>query len=134
MTGLRATRGDRGAAVVEFTLVSILLVSLFLVVMQVGLVLHTRNVLVAAAQEGARFAANADRTPQDGVGRTAEAITGALGADVAGRMAITPLAAPLTGGLPVVGIRVSGPLPFVFAPVGPLRLTVEGHALEEGAR
>ena len=44
------------------------------------------------------------------------------------------LAAPVTGGLPVVGIRVSGPVPFVFAPVGPLRLTVEGHALEEGAR
>lgn len=127
-------RGDeRGAAVVEFTLVSVLLVFLFLLVMQVGLVLHARNVLVSAAQDGARFAANADRTAEDGVARTRESVAGTLGSELAGRMVITPLPADTTGGLPVVGIRVSGPLPFVFAPVGPLRITVEGHALDEGA-
>ncbi|MCY7363929.1 MAG: pilus assembly protein, partial [Frankiaceae bacterium] len=38
--------GERGAAVVEFRLVSVVLVFLFLLVMQVGLVLHARNVLV----------------------------------------------------------------------------------------
>jgi len=125
--------GERGAAVVEFTLVSVLLVFLFLLVMQVGLVLHARNVLVSAAQDGARFAANADRTAEDGVARTRESVAGSLGAELAGQMVITPLPAGDTGGLPVVGIRVSGPLPFVFAPVGPLRITVEGHALDEGA-
>lgn len=124
---------ERGAAVVEFTLVSVLLVGLFLLVMQVGLVLHARNVLVSAAQDGARFAANADRTAEDGVARTRESVAGSLGPELAGRMVITPLPATGAGGLPVVGIRVSGPLPFVFAPVGPLRITVEGHALDEGA-
>ena len=123
---------DRGAAVVEFTLVSVLLVFLFLLILQIGLVLHARNVLVSAAQDGARFAANADRSPEDGVARTTSSISEILGADLAARMVITALPASTTDGLPVVGIRVSGPLPFVFAPAGPLRITVEGHALEEG--
>lgn len=63
-------RGDAGSSVVEFTLVSVLLVALFLAVLQVAIVLHTRNVLVSAAQEGARYAANADRTPAEGALRT----------------------------------------------------------------
>jgi Flp pilus assembly protein TadG len=123
---------DPGAAVVEFTLVSVLLVFLFLLVMQVGLVLHARNVLISAAQDGARFAANADRTPEDGVARTTESISETLGTELAARMVVTSLPASATAGLPVVGIRISGPLPFVFAPVGPLSITVEGHALDEG--
>jgi hypothetical protein len=124
---------DHGAAVVEFTLVSVLLVFLFLLVMQVGLVLHARNVLISAAQDGARLAANADRTAEDGVARTTTSISETLGPELAARMVVTALPASGTAGLPVVGIRVSGPLPFVFAPVGPLRITVEGHALDEEA-
>jgi Flp pilus assembly protein TadG len=123
---------EQGAAVVEFTLVSVLLVFLFLLVMQVGLVLHARNVLVSAAQDGARFAANADRSPEDGVARTTASISETLGAELAARMVVTPLPSSATDGLPVVGIQVRGPLPFVFAPVGPLSISVEGHALEEG--
>jgi hypothetical protein len=133
--GIRRTddsADDHGAAVVEFTLVSVLLVFLFLLVMQVGLVLHARNVLISAAQDGARLAANADRTPEDGVARTTTSISETLGAELAARMVVTALPASGTAALPVVGIRISGPLPFVFAPVGPLRITVEGHALDEG--
>ena len=52
---------DQGSSTVEFTLVSVLLVGLFLGVLQLGFVLHTRNLLVASAQEGARYGANADR-------------------------------------------------------------------------
>ena len=123
---------ERGSAVVEFTLVSVLLVALFLLVLQVGLVLHTRNVLISAAQEGARFAANADRSPADGVARTTDAIAGSLGPELAAQMVVTPQPhATTAAGAPVVGITVRGPLPFVFAPVGPLTITVEGHALEE---
>ena len=125
-------RGEDGNSVVEFTLVSTLLVFLFLGVLQLGLVLHTRNVLVSAAQEGARYAANADRTPEEGVERTRTAIGEALGTGVRDRMQVRPLPVGTEGGVPVVGMQVSGPLPVVFLPVGPLRITVEGHALEEG--
>ena len=132
MPAPRLARDERGSAVVEFTLVSILLVSLFLMVLQVGLVLHARNVMVSAAQEGARLAANADRTVDDGVLRTREAIRGSLGRELVAELDIDPLPPTRTAnGAPVVGIRVSGPLPFVFAPIGPLEITVEGHALEE---
>ena len=126
-------RGDRGAAVVEFTLVSVLLVALFLAVLQVGLVLHARNVMVSAAQEGARLAANADRTPADGVARTREALSGSLGADLVSRTDVEPLPVTSTpNGARVVGIRVTGPAPWVLRAVGELTITVEGHALEEG--
>jgi hypothetical protein len=124
-------RPDEGSSVVEFTLVSTLLVFLFLGVLQVGLTLHTRNVLVSAAQEGARYAANADRTPEEGVERTRAAIGEALGAGARDRMQVSALPVGSEGGVPVVGMQVSGPLPVVFLPVGPLRLTVQGHALEE---
>lgn len=129
----RVVRDDRGAAVVEFTLVSILLVTLFVMIMQVGLVLHTRNVMVSAAQEGARFAANADRSGADGVERTRQALRQSLGGDLVDRTAVTVAPQTSTGsGAPVVGIRVRGPLPFLFADIGPLEITVEGHALDEG--
>jgi Flp pilus assembly protein TadG len=131
----RVPRDDRGAAVVEFTLVSILLVFLFLAIMQVGLVLHARNVMVSAAQEGARLAANADRSAQDGVARTEQALRESLGADLVARTDVTVAPESSTAsGAPVVGIQVSGPLPFLFVPVGPLRITVQGHALDEGRR
>jgi Flp pilus assembly protein TadG len=74
---------EQGAAVVDFVLVMVVLVPLFLGILQVGLVLHVRNTLTAAASEGARYAATADRGPADGVRRTREQIRGAIAADFA---------------------------------------------------
>lgn len=122
---------DAGSSVVEFTLVTTLVLVLFLGVLQLAFVLHTRNVLVSAAQEGARYAANADRTPADGVERTRQAIGDALGAGVRSRMTVTPLPVDRAGSVPVVGMQVRGPLPVIFLPAGPLTITVQGHALEE---
>lgn len=121
---------DAGNSTVEFTLVSVLLVSLFLLVMQVGFVLHTRNVLVASAQEGARYGANADRGPDDARQRTREVVATALSSTVADRMdyAATEV---VRDGVVTMEVQVGGPLPLVFLPAGPMRLTVEGHALEE---
>ena len=36
------------------------------------------------------------------------------------------------GGASVMEVRMAGPMPLVFLPAGPLRLSVQGHALEEG--
>ena len=46
-------RDERGSAVVDFVLVMIILVPLFLGILQVALVLHVRNTLTAAASDGA---------------------------------------------------------------------------------
>ena len=121
---------DAGNSTVEFTLVSVLLVSLFLLVMQVGFVLHTRNVLVASAQEGARYGANADRGTDDARQRTREVVATALSPTVADRMDYTATEV-VQDGVVTMEVQVGGPLPLVFLPAGPMRLTVEGHALEE---
>ena len=88
-----ARHADEGNSTVEFSLVSVLLVGLFLAVLQLGFVLHTRNVLVASAQEGARYGANADRGTADAGARTREVVAGALSPTVADRRAGTPAGA-----------------------------------------
>ncbi len=119
---------EAGSGVVEFVLVSLLVLVLFLLVAQVGVALHARNVLVAAAAEGARYAANADRSEADGAARALEVVGEAL-PGVAGRTS----ARASTGGDPaVVDVALTSELPVVFSGLLPLRLTVHGHALEEG--
>lgn len=125
------SRRDDGAAVVDFVLVSVLLVSLFLLVFQVGVVLHVRNVLVASAAEGARYGANADRTPEEGADRARQVIADALGQRVAAAIRCVPVEGEELDGQVVVDVSCSGPMPIVFLPVGALSLTVHGHALEE---
>ena len=54
MTLRTRLREDRGSAVVEFALVTPLLLLVALAVLQVTLALHVRSTLTAAAAEGAR--------------------------------------------------------------------------------
>jgi len=122
---------DDGAAVVDFVLVSVLLIALFLLVLQVGLVLHVRNVLVASAAEGARYGANADRTPDEGAAHAQQVIADALGQRVAASMTCEPVAGEEVDGQPVIDVRCTGPMPIVFLPTGAFSLTVHGHAIEE---
>lgn len=123
---------DGGNSTVEFTLVSVLVLFLFLLVLQLGFVLHTRNVLVAAAQEGARYGANADRGPQEAARRSLDVVREALSPAVAARLDPPRAAVVQREGVEVVEVTLAGPLPLVFLPAGPLRLSVQGHALEEG--
>ena len=121
---------ERGSAVVDFTLVVVLVLGLFLGVLQLGLALHTRNVLVAAAQEGARVAAGADATEQDGVRRTRALIADALSERAAADMDVEARVVRRSGAA-VVEVTVRGPLPVQLLPVSPVTVTVSGHALEE---
>ena len=124
--------GDRGNSTVEFTLVSVLVLFLFLLVLQVGFLLHTRNVLVAAAQEGARYGANADRGPADAEQRALEVVGDALSSTVAARLDRPRASVVQVDGLRVMEVTLTGPAPLVLLPAGPVRLTARGHALEEG--
>lgn len=119
---------ERGAAVVDFALVAGLLALVFAGVVQLTLAVHVRNTLVDCAAEGARYAALADRTTDDGVART-RALIGASLADGYGDQ-VTAVEMDLRG-LPVVEVRVTAPLPVVglLGPGG--TLTVTGHALRE---
>lgn len=129
----RRTTGERGAAVVDFVLVSVLVLALFLVVLQLGLVLHVRNVLVSSAQEGARHAANADVDVAEGRGVALDAVASALSTQIADSAADSPpsVLVPLDGGLTAVEVTLDADVPLVL-PIAAIHLRVKGHAVREG--
>lgn len=126
----RHRRAESGAAVVEFVLVSGLLVFLFLGIVQVALLLHARDVLVADAEEGARYAANQGVAMQAGEARCEQFIAASLSHALLhpGSCAGT---VGTTGGLREVAMRVNALVPFTVLPLGGVHLSVVGHALAE---
>jgi Flp pilus assembly protein TadG len=124
----RRRRDESAAAVVDFALVMILLVPLVLGIIQVGLVLHVRNTLTAAASDGARYGAGLDHSPEDGAHRTRELIGGALADRYASGVTATETD---IDGAPGVEVRVQAEVPALglFGPA--VELDVEGHAVQE---
>lgn len=104
-----------------------LLLFLFALVVQVGLLLHTRTLLVAAAAEGARYGADADRTDDDGAVRALEVVHASLPGAVDATARAVPRSTP-----DLVDIEVTGTLPVALLPVRSVHLTVHAHAVEEG--
>jgi len=121
-------RRERGAAVVDFVLIMVLLVPLVLGVAQVALVLHVRNTAAAAASEGARAAAPLGATPADGVARTRSMIRAALADRYADDVTATRTS---IGGLPATEVVVRARVPALglFGPSVPI--TVRGHAVSD---
>jgi len=123
--------GDDGAAPVDFVLLAGLLTLLFLMIVQLGIALHVRNVLASAAAEGARYGANADFADHAGEAQTrTEYIIGReLSADFAHGVStrLTQVA-----GQPVVEVDVKAGLPLVGFWVTARTVHVQGHALQEG--
>lgn len=125
MAGDRPT-ADAGHAVVEYVMVAGLVAMIFAGTLQLALALHVRNTLIDAAAAGARYGTLADRTAQDGVERTRQIVTGALGA----RYAQDVVAAPVTvGDVATLEIRIVSPLPVVALFGPPDSLEVSGHAV-----
>jgi Flp pilus assembly protein TadG len=123
---------ERGSAVVDFVLVSILIVMLLLAVLQVAVYVHVRNVVTASAQEGARFAANADVDSTAGAGRTVEVVRRATSEQTARGLACTSAEEPDATGLTLVVVRCSGSVPTLLAGLGNLLpLEVTGRAVKE---
>ncbi len=124
----RRGRSERGSAVVDFVLVLIVLVPIFLGILQVALVLLVRNTLSSAASEGARYAATIDRGPADGAARTRSQIDGAI----SGRYARDVDARQSTvDGAPGVVVTVHAVVPALGLGGPGISLTVSGHAVEE---
>ena len=113
---------------VDFVLVLVVVVPLFLGILQVGLVLHVRNTLTAAASEGARYAATADRGPADGVERARDQIRDAVAADFASNVSARPVD---VRGVPGMRVDVAAEVPPLGLWGPAVRLEVSGHAVEE---
>jgi Flp pilus assembly protein TadG len=126
--------GERGSAVVDFVLVSILIMVLLLAVLQVAVYVHLRNVVTASAQAGARYAANADVDSAAGAGRTVEVVARATSQRTARGLSCTSAQETDASGLTLVVVRCSGSVPTLLAGLGNLLpLQVTGHAVKEAA-
>lgn len=129
----RLRRGDRGAAVVEFSLVAVLLVAIFMVVLQVGIYIHERNVMAASAQAAARYAANANVSSSEGADRAKTLIAQALSVKAARGLTCTATEVTGDGGVVVVQVRCVGAIPTIVSGLGDvLSVNVVGRAIKEG--
>ncbi len=124
----RHPRAERGAAVADFAMVSVLVLVVVLAVVQLGLALHARNTLISCASEGARYGARADAVPGQAVARTQELVSASLSPRYA--RAVTSRQA-VVDGVRVVEVRVVAPVP-VIGLLGPQgRIDVVGRAFLE---
>jgi Flp pilus assembly protein TadG len=133
--------GDEGSAAVDFVLVSLILVPLFLAILQLGLDLYVRNTLAACAQDAARYAASEDigtrgagaiqLAAQDRAGRCIDdSLAGRFSASISG--IASTVTAPSGSTVDVVEVDVAVPMPVVgFLNLGGLHVRVSGHALQE---
>ncbi|WP_166870249.1 TadE/TadG family type IV pilus assembly protein [Salinibacterium sp. ZJ450] len=124
----RAWADERGSAPAEFAMVGALLTVLTLSVIQLGLALHIRNTVLDAAAEGARYAALADTSPEQGADRTRQLISAAIGTGYAADVTVQ-LADHL--GHPSAIVTVRTPLPLIGLVGIDGGLEVRGHAALE---
>lgn len=109
-------------------MVSVILITLVLGVVQLALAQHVRNTLQDAASEGARAASLADSSLVEGEQKTAELISVALGPAYATSI---QAATVLWQGRVAVAVSIDAPLPLLWL-FGPAHsLHVVGHSTKE---
>lgn len=132
---LAARQDDRGAAAVDFVLISVLLVLLLFGVLQVAVYFYARTVVSSAAADAARYAANAGVDPQAGTERARLLIADGLNASDAASVPCT--SGPSTDaatGLATVTVHCTGRIGLLLLPLHmPLRIDVQASALKETA-
>ncbi|HWU19957.1 MAG TPA: TadE/TadG family type IV pilus assembly protein [Nocardioides sp.] len=124
----RRSDSERGSAVVDFVLVVVLLVPLFLGLLQVALVLHVRNSLGSAAAEGARLAATVGSGPEEGLARTRAQIVETVGTRYVN--GVEPRRV-LVDGAPAIEIVVHARVPALGLGGPAISFDVEGRAVQE---
>lgn len=120
--------GETGSAVVDFVLVSVVVCALALALLQLSLALHVRNTLTWAASEGARAGARGGATPEVGAQRCRDLISAALSASYAGDVRA---ARSVTGGVTIVEVQVTAPLPVIALWGLPGAVGTRGRAFAE---
>lgn len=121
------SRGDRGSAVAAFALVVVPLVMLVLATVQAVAYLRLRDLVAAAAEQGARAGAAAGASPRDG-GAVADAVLDrSLPAGARGAIRCTGTE---DGAAALVVVRCRGTVPGILGrPDLPIR--VSAHAVRE---
>lgn len=119
---------EAGSAVVDFVLVTLVVVPLVLGIMHVALVLHVRNVTTAAASEGARTQAALGAPSGAGEQRTRDQISASIGQRFTQSVTVTSAS---VAGAPGVEVTVVSQVPALglFGPA--VTIEVTGHAVSE---
>ena len=127
------TAADRGAAAVDFVMISVLLVLLLFAVLQVAVYFYARNVAAASAADAARYAAAEGVAP--GAGRARAHALIHQGLDEADAAAIRCTSGPgrdRQSGLVVTTVHCTGRIRLLFSPLGlPLKIDVRSSVLRE---
>lgn len=124
-------RDERGSALVDFTLVSVVLLPIVLGIVQVALVLHVRATLAAAASEGARLAATSGSSPGEGVARTRSQIAEAVGGGYARDVEVRRVT---IDGAPAIEVTVHAEVPALGLGGPAVEFSVSGRAVQEDPR
>ena len=124
----RLNSAEKGSAVVEFTLILMILIPLVLGLMQVALVLHVRNTMTSAVSEGARTAAREGAAPAAGAAAARHMIAQTIAAHYASNVAAY---STVVAGSPGVEVTAQARVPALglFGPSVEIR--VRGRAIKE---
>lgn len=123
---MRQVHGDGGNVVAESAMIIALVTLLCGTILQLGVVIYTKNTMMDAASEGARHAALADRNLEDGQRRTSELLSAAV--PLADNAAID-ISKQVEEGMIVVTVTHKVPmLGFLAGPI-PLSVTAQAHDL-----
>jgi Flp pilus assembly protein TadG len=126
---------ERGAAVVDFAMVSVLLIFVLFAVLQVAVYFYVRNIASASAANGARYAASSNVPVADGGPHANHLLSEAAASSVSRGVTCTGSADvdPATG-LQLAVVRCRGHLRSTFLPIGPMvTIDVRSSALKESA-
>lgn len=124
----RSERSQRGSAIADFALVSVVLVPLFFGILQLALIWHVKSTLTAAASQGAGYGASYLHTPDDGAARTRAIVSQTFGAGFRDRVTAR---ATSVAGQPGVEVTVSAEVPVLVFWGPTVTVAVSGHAITE---
>ena len=114
-----ASGPDAGAAVVEFVMISVLLVLLLFCVVQIAAVFYVRNIVAASAADGARYASAAGVDAQAGGPRAGRLIADGLSAAIsAGVPCASGPDVDAASGLRVTRVECTGRIRSLLIPLG----------------
>lgn len=107
---------EDGAIVAESAMIIALVTLLCGTILQLGIIIHTKNTMIDVASSGARYAALADRNLADGQQRTATLLAASLPNTRSADIEITRvadgerIAVTVTHRVPILGF-LTGPIP-----------------------
>jgi Flp pilus assembly protein TadG len=125
---------DSGAAVVDFVMMSVLLLFLLFGVLQIAVYFYARNIAASSAADAARYAAAEGVTASAGATRAQQLIHEGLGdADASSIHCTGRPGRDEKSGLPVTTVHCAGRIRLLFSPLHlPLTVDVTSSVLREG--